>query len=162
MAHKFERYCKDYENIENYWKAAADNFVDWVCHHRKGENISRNKLKALGLYYNRPAEELIFLTESEHNSFHGKRKKHSEEAKKKISEAHIGKKHSEKTKKKLSEINKGENNPMYGKHYSEEMKNRHKEAMSGRHWYNNGKESKLCFECPQGFIPGRLLINKGN
>ena len=34
MKHGFERYCKDYENIENYEKAKADNFVGWDCHHR--------------------------------------------------------------------------------------------------------------------------------
>lgn len=158
MGHKFERYCKDYENIENYEKAKKDEFKNWVCHHIKGENISRRKLKALGLYYNRPAEELIFLTESEHNSLHSKGKMYSEEAKKKMSEAHKGKKHSEETKKKLSEMNKGKNNPNYGKHPSEEMKNKQKEVMSGRHWYNNGKESKLCYECPEGFVIGRLLI----
>ena len=29
-----KRYCKDYENIENYDKALADNFKGWHCHHR--------------------------------------------------------------------------------------------------------------------------------
>ena len=34
-------YCKDYENIENYEKALADNFKGWDCHHRKEVEFSR-------------------------------------------------------------------------------------------------------------------------
>ena len=30
----FKRYCKDYENIENYEKAKADDFKNWEVHHR--------------------------------------------------------------------------------------------------------------------------------
>ena len=72
MKHLFELYCKDYENIENYDKALADNFKGWCVHHRlethnsDGErllvDITRDELKALGMCYNRPASELIFLT----------------------------------------------------------------------------------------------------
>lgn len=70
MGHYFERYCKDYKNIENYQKAKADNFVGWDCHHRlethnsDGErrlvDITTVELQALDMYYNRPASELIF------------------------------------------------------------------------------------------------------
>lgn len=111
----FERYCENYESIENYEKALADNFKGWCCHHRKGIYISKKELKALGLYYNRPAEELVFLTESEHRSLHSKGeshpmygKHHSEESKKKMSDIKKGKRHTEETKKKLSELNSGE------------------------------------------------------
>ena len=31
MKHTFERYCKDYENIENYEAAKKDNFKCWEC-----------------------------------------------------------------------------------------------------------------------------------
>ena len=171
MKYNFKRYCKDYENIENYEKAKKDDFIGWHCHHRlethnsDGErrlvDISYKELKALGMYYNRPAEELIFLTESEHNAYNkGKPKsdetrrkmkgnknalgyKHSEEVKKKMSEARKGKKRSEETKKKISETHKGKNI-----------------WTRGRHWYNNGKENKFCYECPDGFVPGKLLIYK--
>lgn len=34
MKHSFERYCEDYQDIENYDKALKDNFVGWECHHR--------------------------------------------------------------------------------------------------------------------------------
>ena len=164
MSQNFRRYCKDYENIENYEKALADNFKGWCCHHRKGVDIITEELKALGMYYNRPASELIFLTRSEHKSLHQKGKQFSEEHKNKLSEAHKGKpspnkgKHfSEEHKKKLSEAKKG-------KKFSEETKKKIGEANKGnkyhlgKHWYNNGKISKRAYECPEGFVPGRLLI----
>lgn len=181
----FERYCKDYENIENYEAAKKDNFVGWCCHHRKGINISKKELKTLGMYYNRPAEELIFLTESEHSSLHSKGeshpmygKHHSEESKKKMSDIKKGKHHTEETKNKLSELNSGEKNSFYGKHHTEETKKKMSNSWdydkhfsietrkkigsaaklnsTGRHWYNNGKINKFCFECPEGFTPGQL------
>lgn len=98
MGHSFERYCKDYENIENYEKALADNFKGWECHHRKEAELSRKELIALGMYCHRPAEFI-----------------------QKISEVHKGNKYN-----------------------------------LGRHWYNNGKENKFCYECPDGFVPGML------
>ena len=172
MKHKFEKYCKDYENIENYQKALADNFKGWQCHHRlethnsDGErrlvNITLDELKALDMYYNRPSSELIFLPTSEHSSLHTKGKPKSEEARKKMSEAQKGKHLSEEHKKKLSEAKKGEKNPMYGKHHSEEYKKKLSEAKKGNtnvrgtRWYNNGKVNTMAKECPSGFVPGRL------
>ena len=151
MSQNFKRYCKDYENIENYEKALADNFKGWCCHHRKGADIHREKLKASGMYYDRPASELIFLKRSGHQSLHQKGKQFSEETRKRMSEAQKGKPKSAETRKKLSEAQKG-------KRFSEEHKNKMSEAHKGRHWYNNGKINKLCYECPEGFIPGMLLI----
>ena len=180
MGHHFENYCKDYENIENYEKAKADDFKNWCCHHRlethtsDGErrlvDITADELQALDMYYDRPASELIFMKHSEHSSLH----KPSEETKKKMSEAkkgennpNYGKHFSEETKKKIGEAKKGEKHPMYGKHFSEEHKKKLSEAhkgkniwIRGRHWYNNGKISKITYECPDGFVPGKLLIYK--
>lgn len=133
----------------NFEKAKDDNFKGWCCHHRlqtwtsDGErrlvNISADELKSLGMYYNRPAEELIFLTSSEHSILHNKGEnnpnygKHfSEEHKRKIGEA--SRNRSEETRKKLSAVSKGTS------------------------WYNNGKTNIRAKECPLGFIPGRLLI----
>ena len=152
MKHEFERYCKDYEKIENYEKAKKDNFKGWECHHRlethnsDGErrpvDIGYEELKALNLYYNRPAEELIFLTTREHNAI---------------------RKVSAETRNKMREAKKGEKNPNYGKKLSEETKKKLAEShkgkniwIRGRHWYNNGKISILAKECPKGFVPGRL------
>ena len=176
MAYYFNRYCKDYTNIENYEKAAADDFKGWHCHHRlethtsdgerRSVDIPMDELKALGMYYNRPAEELIFLTSREHNAFNkgrpgpNKGKKFSEEVRRKMAEAkkgkpspRKGKKLSEETKKKLREANKG-------KKMSAETRRKMSAANRikniGKRWYNNGKINKRCYECPDGFVPGML------
>ena len=60
-----------------------------------------------------------------------KGRKHSEEAKQKISEAIKGRKHSEEAKQKISEATKGSNNPMYGKTYSEETLQKMSDAKRG-------------------------------
>ena len=158
----YKQYCKDYEKIENYEKAKADNFKGWHCHHRlethtsDGEHrpidITRDELRALRMYYGRPASELIFLTRSEHRFLHQK-----------------GKHLSEESKNKMSEAMKGEKNPFYGKRHSEEAKLKISEAkkgntnVRGKRWFNNGKISKRAYECPEGFVPGRIkkaLSNK--
>ena len=166
-------YCKDIDNVENFEKASADNFKGWHCHHRlqtwtsDGErrevDISAAELKALGMYYNRPASELIFLTESEHHSLHSKGNKymmgkhHSAESNYKNSEAHKGKHHSEETKNKLSEASKG-NKYFLGKKHSDEAKKKIGEAKKRMRWFNNGEKCVRAKECPDGFTPGRLLI----
>ena len=154
----YKRYCKDYKNIENYDKALADNFKGWHCHHRlethtsDGErrlvDITQKELMALNMYYHRPAEELIFLTSREHNAFN-KGKKHTEEARRKMSESSKGKKMSEESKKKNSEAHKG-------KKHSEESKKKIRSTMKKLHWYNNGEINTRAKECPPGFVPGRL------
>ena len=53
---------------------------------------------------------------------------------------------------------KGEKNPMYGKKHSDAAKKKMSESKKGKHWYNDGKINKLCYECPDGFVPGMLLI----
>ena len=61
---------------------------------------------------------------------------HTEESKKKISEAKKGKSvHTEESKKKISEANKGKNNPFYGKHHTEEVRKK----MSENHADYKGK-----------------------
>lgn len=190
MSQNFRRYCKNYQDIENYEKALADNFKGWHCHHRLETNtpdgerrevdIGYKELKALGIYYNRPAEELIFLTTREHSVLHtkgkqawNKGKKMSEEFCRKNSESHKGKHASDETRRKMSAMRKGEKHPMYGKHHSEETRNKISEANKGKHhtedakkkmsaqrkgmrFFNNGKINKRAKECPPGFIPGRL------
>lgn len=76
----WQRICEDVTKVENYEKAKADNFVNWVQHHRlethnsDGEKrlvqITAEELQALDMYYNRPAEELIWLTRAEHINIH--------------------------------------------------------------------------------------------
>ena len=159
MSQNFKYYCKDYKNIDNYEMAAADNFKGWDCHHRlethtpdgkrREVDITKKELIALGMYYHRPSEELIFLPRSEHDVYR-KGKPKSEEHKKKMSEA-------------KKDRYTGEKNPFYGRKHSEEAKEKMREVQKGkniwtrgRHWFNNGKINKRAYECPPGFIPGRL------
>ena len=158
----YKHYCNNIENIENYEKAKVDNFKGWECHHRlethnsDGErrlvDITSEELIALDMYYNRPPEELIFLTKEEHVSLHNKGKHLSEEYKRKISKAHKGKKResfSEEWRRHMSESKKG----IY---LSEKHKKKISETKKGIHWYNNGTKNIMAKTCPEGFIPGRL------
>ena len=76
-----------------------------------------------------------------------KGKKHSEESKRKMSEARKGKIPWNKGSKGLQvgwnkgkEFLKGEKNPFYGKHHSEETKRKISEAKKGRIPWNKGKK----------------------
>lgn len=193
--------CEDISSIENYEKAIADKRT-WHCHHRKetDENLTNKQLIEMGLYYNRPAAELIFLHPSDHISAHQKgrtpwnkgvpgtedfRKKmsevtsgennpfygrhHTEETKKKISEAHKGMRLSEETKRRLSEMNKGRNNHFFGKHHSEETRKKWSLKRSGKNnpqygkrLYNNGIKEAFCFEGqqPEGWVRGKIKRQK--
>ena len=146
----YKKYCKNYENIENYQKAKKDNFKGWRCHHRlethtsdgerRAVDITVAELQALGMYYHRPAEELIFLTDEEHGQLHQKGKECSAETRRKMAEAKEGKKLSAEHKNKIAAAMKGNTN------------------VKGKHWFNNGKINVRVKECPDGFTPGRLLI----
>lgn len=91
--------------IKNYDKAISSDEM-WDCHHRlethtsDGERrlvqLTKDELIALDMYYQRPANELIFLSRSEHRCLHNlgnswsKGKHLSEEAKRKLSLARKG------------------------------------------------------------------------
>lgn len=144
---KHEKYCRDIENIENYDKALADNFKGWDCHHRlethnsDGErrvvDISHKELIALGMYYNRPANELIFLMTKEHQSLHKKGKDRSEETKRKISKAHKGKKLSEEHKRKISKAEEGKPIPEETRRKISEAKKGQKRGPLSEEWKRN-------------------------
>ena len=181
MGHHFEKYCKDYENIENYEAAKKDNFIGWECHHRRGANITQKELISLGQYYNISSDELVFLTTAEHNQLHHIGRHHTEEIKKRIGEASKGRRHTEEARKKMSDAAKGKHlseeskkkiaealkgkhlgkdNPFYGKTHSDELKKKlseiNKVRMKGMCFFNNGKINIRAKECPPGFVPGRI------
>ena len=131
------KFCKgDISLIENYDEAINSEEM-WDCHHKLAIELhkTREELKEMGLYYNRPASELIFLTHSEHSIIHKLNgvKLHKDnvtkEGRKKISIALKGKR-------------TGENNPFYGKHHSETTKRRIREKLKGRKYGERNKEVK--------------------
>lgn len=132
-------YCKDdISLIENYKKAVNDKKHTWHCHHRRENISSRKDLIKRGEYYNRPSEELIFLTKSEHMALHSKGVLNSEEAIKKRASSLKGKK------------------PWLGKRHSKESKLKISTAMKAIHWFNNGIINTRAKSCPEGFVRGRL------
>ena len=72
-----KRYCsEDISLIENYHEAKSDEEKMWEIHHRRecdseGRTLfTKKQLKEMGLYFNRPASELIFVTRSMHWKLH--------------------------------------------------------------------------------------------
>lgn len=153
--------CEDFSNIEGYKEALENPNVEYHCHHRleiQGDKIlSVKELIDLGLYYNRPASELIILTKQEHLELHNKAykgKRLSEDVRKKISEANKGKLLSEETKKKLSEAHKGKSSWNKGKCLSEEHKKKISKAWDyDKHFTTETKEkiSEACKGEKNGF-----------
>lgn len=154
--------CEDISLIENYDKAIADTTQTWHCHHRLElietgavVNSSMQDLKDWGIYYNRPADELIFLTKSEHRRLHSKHKVFTEETKRKISDIKKGRQFTEEHKKRLSDAAKNrsdewrrkqsESHKGKGHKHSEETIRKMKEARK-RYWQerkNKGAEAPL-------------------
>ena len=141
--------CEQLELVENYAAAKADDFKGWDIHHR-GEilpcgRFSTDDLKKFGLYWNRPASELIWLRHDEHIAMHSagnsyakgnkqpnKGKHLSEETRRKMSESLKGRTLSEEHRRKLSESLRGENHPFFGKHHTEESRRKMSESRKGR------------------------------
>ena len=80
MEYNAKQYCcEDIILIENYDKAIADETQVWDCHHRDEIRVlpsgmvalrSQKELQENGRYFGCPANELIFLTPSEHSRLH--------------------------------------------------------------------------------------------
>ena len=138
-------YCKDFTKIENYDLAIADKTQTWECHHRNEKFYSEQELKELGLYYDCPPCELIFLNVENHHKEYHKGRQHTKEWNEKISIANkgqyafgeknnfYGKHHTEESKRKMSEAKKGNQNGKGHKHSLEELQ-RMSEAKKGKHW----------------------------
>ena len=182
----WKSYCTEpLDKIEHYEKALAENFKGWCIHHRleiqQDKRVSAKVLKDNGLYFHRPASELIFMRFGEHATLHMTGKHHSAETRKKMSESKKGENHpffgkhhsaetslkisaankgkhrSAETCKKIAESKKGENNPLFGKHHSEDARQKMSEAHKGKLWWNDGVSCKHSRECPgEGWKRGRL------
>lgn len=121
--------CEDISLIENY-NEAINSSEKWQCHHKLEITLhkTRQELIEMGLYFNRPASELICLSEKKHKQLHYKNglsnygtkygkehpmygKHRTNETKQKISESHKGIKHTEETRLKMSITRKGKSIP---------------------------------------------------
>lgn len=113
------KFCRDdIRLIENFDEAITDRTNSWLCHHRleveeTPNGIIRRSVESLiksNHYYNRPANELIFVKRADHTRIHRKGIKSTEETKQKITNNHkgmTGRKHSEETKNKMSKAQTG-------------------------------------------------------
>ena len=75
--YKAKRFCsEDISLIENYNQAISDEEKMWDVHHRRecdseGRTLfTKKQLIDMGLYFNRPASELIFVTRAIHKKLH--------------------------------------------------------------------------------------------
>ena len=123
--------CLDIKKVENYELALKDNFKGWHLHHRlethtsdgvlRSVFISMEELKALDMYYNRPANELIYMKSKEHLRLH--KNNQSTETINKIKESCKKVIHTNGWNKKVSDSLKGkEKTPLHNKHNSEAQK----------------------------------------
>ena len=118
-------------------------------------------------------EDLVMITNTEHQHIHHVGAQRSEETKKKISEsnkgktrteetrmrlskAHLGHRQTDESKIKISESLIGHVSYWKGKQLSDETKKKMSKSRLGRRWWNNGYEQKFCRECPDGFVAGQL------
>lgn len=106
------KFCRDdYRKIENYDKAISDTTKTWHLHHRDEIRVlpsgmivyrSANELKENGRYFNCPANELIFLTQSEHQRLHMKGKTISAEHRQKLIDSCKGKPRSAEVRQRIA------------------------------------------------------------
>lgn len=62
--------CEDISKIYGYKEAIADKENYWDCHHCLGLVWTKEQLIEMGLYYNQPADRLMFVTRSQHKKLH--------------------------------------------------------------------------------------------
>jgi len=157
------------------WKAYKDELCDkvnakkmcYAFHRMKTQLLKSNDIESMAKLYEECRKEFSKL-----RSKMRKGKRLSSKTKKKLSQLNKGKNnpmygHSvtefmtpereKKWRQSLANRNlSGKNNGMYGRQHTEEARKKCSKANKGRHWYNNGSISVTAFECPKGFVEGRL------
>ena len=111
---KAKRYCReDIVLIENYQSAIEDKNTMWHCHHRKEATKTKQQLLDENDYWSVPAKDLIFLLPSQHRQLHFNECAGAKECRAKIGAKSKGNKygagnfkgkhHTDEAKKKISE-----------------------------------------------------------
>ena len=107
------KYCKDgIENIPGYQEALTST-EKYECHHLKESTFTKKELEDMNLYWNRPADELIFLRADIHKSMHARSRVVTDETREKMSNSSMGR------KGKLRSEFGGKFFEHYGIHFSE-------------------------------------------
>lgn len=164
-------FCKTPELIENYELAKADNFKGWQCHHgleshnsdgeRRLVDLTKKELIALGMYYNRPPEELIYMTTLSHRQLHSlalKGKKRSKEFSESCSLRQKGIHWYTNGSIDVHAVDCPEGFTLGRSHKpSESFKRSQSKIKSKCKWWTDGTLSKFCEVCPDGYWAGRVM-----
>ena len=157
-----KRYCcEDISLIENYEEAVNSN-ERYDCHHRleiqDDEMVSVETLIKNNLYYNRPANELIFLTHSNHTKIHKPSRymikgviKHNDEYKERCRQNMLGKRWYTNGKDNIRSRECPE-----GYYLGRTFRVANNKGSTGYHWYTNGVDNVSAKECPEGYRLGKI------
>lgn len=154
--------CEDVSKIYGYSEAVADKENMWDIHHCLGLVWSKEQLIEMGLYYNQPAERLMFITRSEHKQLHFTLGINNCEIREKLSVSHKGIKpwntkesgvYDKKSIEKMAEVNRGKqkseetrkkiSKSLKGKPKSEEHIKNMSESLKGRTVWNKGLKGAI-------------------
>lgn len=139
------------ENNPMYGKHHTDEVKAAQSARMKGKNLGKPPANKGVPHTPEAKAKMSEAQKGEKNGFYGKH--HTEEAKEKNRQAHLGKHPSEETRAKMrgrhpspetrakmSESRKGEKNHFFGKHHTEESKEKNRQAHLGQIPWNKGKK----------------------
>ena len=163
------------EDIEGYDDAINSDEL-YIPHHVLEWKYTLQELIDMNRYWRVDASELIWMPQSVHKNnatlHKGVRLKcaigMSEEARKKMSKCHKGVKFSDEHKLKISLAQRGKKRGPLSEEHKAKLREKSKSAQlnnpsfgsKGMHWYNDGTTSVLTYECPPGFVKGRVSTQK--
>ena len=180
-------FCSNFQEIENFELAKADKTRVWEIHHKLEEFYSLQELKDQNKYYNRPANELVFVLktgngDSTHHFWwpHVSRKGlPSSKGKRWWTNGvvntrsidcpgegwYLGRTYDPETLENVRKLCREKHYPKGIQKRSEESKEKMRQAQLNmkRHWYTNGqinKPIKEGDEIPEGFYLGRTISDE--
>ena len=157
---------KAIKHFESTGELPKDRKPYTYCMHHKDDSLKTNNIER---YIQWNIEDLEIVTYGEHTKIHNA----TRDYKKGEEHSLYGIKFSDEHRKHLSENHadfKGENHPLWGKHLyackednpnygshrNDDTKAKMSESQKGRHYYNNGINEVKIYQCPEGYVPGRI------